>query len=148
MKPILTALSGVVITVSLAAAGFAQPQHDHNSSRPPAYRPAPSYPMQRRPPGPPQGGQPQFGPPRQSNSLGADWRLQQEEVRQGVRQRRLMPLGQVIEQLSTRFPGRQLDSGLEYQGDRPIYRVRWMTRDGRRVDLLIDATTGAILSGG
>ena len=29
----------------------------------------------------------------------------------------------------------------------PIYRVRWMTRDGRRVDYLIDAATGAILSG-
>jgi len=146
MKPILTALSGVVIAVSLAAAGFGQTQH--GPYRPPAYRPAPSYPMQRRPPAAPLPVQPQPGPPRQPNSLGADWRLQQEEVRQGVRQRRLMPLGQVIEQLSARLPGRQLDSGLEYQGDRPIYRVRWMTRDGRRVDLLIDATTGAILSGG
>jgi uncharacterized membrane protein YkoI len=69
-------------------------------------------------------------------------------VRQGVRQRRLMPLGQVIAEINARSPGRQLDAGLEYQGDRPIYRVRWMTRDGRRVDYLIDAATGAILSGG
>jgi uncharacterized membrane protein YkoI len=84
----------------------------------------------------------------QPNSLGADWRLQQDEVRQGVRQRRLMPLSGVIAQINARSPGRQLDAGLEYQGDRPIYRVRWMTKDGRRVDYLIDATTGAILSGG
>jgi uncharacterized membrane protein YkoI len=85
----------------------------------------------------------------QPNSLGADWRLQQDEVRQGVRQRRIMPLAQVIAQINARSPGgRQLDAGLEYQGDRPIYRVRWMTRDGRRVDYLIDAATGAILSGG
>jgi len=92
----------------------------------------------------PPNGQPQHQP----NSLGADWRLQQDEVRQGVRQRRLVPLSRVIEQLNARSPGRQLDSGLEYQGDKPIYRVRWMTRNGHRVDYLIDATTGAILSGG
>jgi len=84
----------------------------------------------------------------QPNSLGADWRLQQDEVRQCASQRRCVPLGRVIEQIEARSPGRQLDAGLEYQGDRPIYRVRWMTRDGRRVDYLIDATTGAILSGG
>jgi len=85
-------------------------------------------------------------PPRQ-NSLGADWRLQQDEARQGVRQRKLMPLAVVIEHLRARVPGRQLDAGLEYEGDRPIYRVRWMTKDGRRIDYLIDAASGAILSG-
>jgi len=40
-----------------------------------------------------------------------------------------MPLGRVIEQVRFRTPGRQLDAGLEYQGERPIYRVRWMTKD-------------------
>jgi hypothetical protein len=138
MKPILTAISGALIAASLAAAGFAQPRpHPY---RPPAHQgppPRPEAPLRFVGP-----------PPRQPNSLGPDWRLQQEEVRQGVRDHQLMPLGQVIRQLGVRIPGRQLDAGLEYHGDRPIYRVRWMTRDGRRVDLLIDATTGAILSGG
>jgi uncharacterized membrane protein YkoI len=87
-------------------------------------------------------------PPRQPNSLGADWRLQQDEAAELRRQRRIMPLSRVIEQINARSPGRQLDAGLEYQGIRPIYRVRWMTRNGRRVDYLIDAATGAILSGG
>jgi uncharacterized membrane protein YkoI len=87
-------------------------------------------------------------PTRTPNSLGADWRLQQDEVRQCARQHRCVPLSRVIEQLNARSPGRQLDAGLEYQGDKPIYRVRWMTRNGRRVDYLIDAATGAILSGG
>jgi hypothetical protein len=81
------------------------------------------------------------------NSLGADWRLQQDEVRNGVRAHQLMPLGRVIEQVRLHTPGKQLDTGLEYEGQRPIYRVRWMTRDGRRIDYLIDAVTGAILSG-
>jgi hypothetical protein len=86
-------------------------------------------------------------PPHRPNSLGADWRQQQDEARQGVRQRRIMPLGTVIQQIRRRFPGRQLDAGLEYQGDRPIYRLRWMTPDGRRVDYIIDAATGQVLSG-
>ncbi|HEY2708025.1 MAG TPA: PepSY domain-containing protein [Caulobacteraceae bacterium] len=94
----------------------------------------------------PAGAQPP-GPPPHQNSLGADWRLQQDEARQGVRQRKLMPLAVVIERLRAHAPGRQLDAGLEYQGERPIYRVRWMTRDGRRIDYLIDAASGAILSG-
>lgn len=81
------------------------------------------------------------------NSLGADWRLQQDEARQGVQAHNLMPLARVIEQIRSRTPGRQLDTGLEYQGGRPIYRVRWMTKDGRRIDYLIDATKGTILSG-
>jgi uncharacterized membrane protein YkoI len=33
-------------------------------------------------------------------------------------------------------------------GDRPVYRVRWITTDGRRIDFIIDAVNGAILSGG
>jgi uncharacterized membrane protein YkoI len=82
------------------------------------------------------------------NSLGAGWGQQQDEARQGVRQRRMIPLGQIVAQLRARIPGRQLDAGLEYEGDRPIYRVRWITRDGRRIDFMIDAATGQILSGG
>jgi len=81
------------------------------------------------------------------DSLGADWREQQDEARAGVTQRRLVPLAQVIAEIRRRTGGRQLDAGLEYQGDRPIYRVRWMSADGRRIDFLIDATTGAILGG-
>jgi uncharacterized membrane protein YkoI len=120
MKRTLPALAGVAVAASLALAGSAALADATNAPTPP--------------------------PPRQ-NSLGADWRLQQDEARQGVRQRRLMPLGVVIGQLAARVPGRQLDAGLEYQGERPIYRVRWMTKDGRRIDYLIDAATGAILSG-
>ncbi|HEX3918218.1 MAG TPA: PepSY domain-containing protein [Caulobacteraceae bacterium] len=145
MKPILTALAGVAIAASLAATSFAQPPpnqaNHHNERRPPVYEAPPRHapPPNIPPPGPPQ---------RSPNSLGAGWALQQDEVRQGVTQRRLVPLGQVIEQLGRRMGGRQLDAGLEYQGGRPIYRVRWITRDGRRVDMLIDAATGATVSGG
>jgi uncharacterized membrane protein YkoI len=81
------------------------------------------------------------------DSLGAGWSQQQGEVRQGVRQRELIPLLRVIQEIQRRTPGRQLDAGLEQMGARAVYRVRWMTSDGRRIDYMVDATTGAILSG-
>ncbi|HXQ14925.1 MAG TPA: PepSY domain-containing protein [Caulobacteraceae bacterium] len=122
MQRTLPGLVGAILAASLFAAGGGVAQ--------PVNKPPPS--VQPRP---------------HPNSLGADWRLQQDEARQGVREHHLMPLGRVIEQVRMRTPGRQLDAGLEYQGERPIYRVRWMTRDGRRIDYLIDAATGVILSG-
>ena len=127
---------GALLAASLFAVtqtAVAQPDH----------RPPPPHVQPRPQPQP----QPKAAPQPRPNSLGADWRLQQDEARQGVRNHQLMPLGHVIEQVRARHPGRQLDAGLEYQGDRPIYRVRWMTNDGRRIDYLIDAATGAILSG-
>jgi hypothetical protein len=123
MQRSLPGLVGAILAASLLAAGCGVAQPVNGPPPPPAHpRPHP-------------------------NSLGADWRLQQDEVRQGVRNHNLMPLGRVIEQVRMRTPGRQLDTGLEYEGDQPIYRVRWMTKDGRRIDYLINAVTGAILSG-
>jgi hypothetical protein len=105
---------------------------------PPGYAPGPyGYRPQAYPPAP---------PARRPNSLGEDWRLQQEEARFGVRHGRFAPLGRVIETLQRRAPGRQLDAGIEYDGGRAIYRVRWITRQGRRIDFLVDAATGAIIS--
>ncbi|HWF01079.1 MAG TPA: PepSY domain-containing protein [Caulobacteraceae bacterium] len=95
---------------------------------------------------------PYGGPPgyivggKRPNSLAEGWSLQQEEARSAVRHGQMAPLGRVIEGIERRTPGRQLDTGIEYQGGRPIYRVRWMTQHGRRVDILVDAATGAILS--
>ena len=91
------------------------------------------------------------GEPSSAGSLGADWRQQQDEVRELRRQRRLIPMGEIIEKIRRLNPGprsQQLDAGLEYQGDRPVYRVRWMTNDGRRIDYMVDAVTGQVLSGG
>jgi uncharacterized membrane protein YkoI len=83
----------------------------------------------------------QVGP----NSLGAGWRDQQNEARDAVRRGRHVPLGQVLQTLRRRTPGRQLDAGLEQRGGRTVYRVRWAADDGRRIDYLVDAETGAIV---
>ena len=88
--------------------------------------------------------QPDFRPRR--DSLGAGWRQQQEEARRAVRSGRFVPLSRVVPNLQRRFPGRQLDAGIEddWQG-RPVYRVRWAATNGRRIDFIVDARTGAIL---
>ncbi len=98
--------------------------------------PGPAYPPE--PPGPVYA--------RRPNSLGSEWREQQEEARSGVRHGQLAPLTSVIAGINRRARGRTLDAGIEYQGGRPVYRVRWLTSDGRRVDYLVDAATGQILS--
>jgi uncharacterized membrane protein YkoI len=79
------------------------------------------------------------------DSLGANWREQQDEARQGVQAGRLLPMPQVIEIVRRQTPGRLLDAGLEQAGGRPVYRVRWAADGGRRIDYLVDAQTGAIL---
>lgn len=83
------------------------------------------------------------------DSLGADWRQQQGEARQKVKDGSHIPLERVVEAIRRRTPGRMLDAGLETDGDgRAVYRVRWAAQDGRRIDFLVDAVTGAVVSGG
>lgn len=60
---------------------------------------------------------------------------------------RMASLGFVIESIRRRSPGRQLDADVGYLDGRPVYRVRWLTVHGRRMDYLVDARTGVILSG-
>lgn len=79
------------------------------------------------------------------DSLGPAWAPQQDEAREGVRRGNQVPLPMVIMTIQRRVPGRLLDAGLEYFAGRPIYRIRWLTNDGRRLDLLVDASTGAII---
>jgi hypothetical protein len=87
------------------------------------------------------------GQPGPGDSLGADWREQQNEARQKVKEGRHVPLDRVIQSIRRQTPGRLLDTGIEQGPDgRSVYRVRWAAANGRRVDILVDAQTGAILS--
>jgi hypothetical protein len=95
---------------------------------------------------PPRAYTPYPSPYRDEPAFGGGWREQQDFLRQGVRQGQLAPLGRVITSIRERTPGRQLDAGLEQMGSRLVYRVRWMTSQGRRVDYIVDAATGAIVS--
>jgi uncharacterized membrane protein YkoI len=85
-------------------------------------------------------------PPGRYDSLGADWGAQQNEARRGVKQGRYAPLAKVIAEINRRTPGYQLDAGLEEADGKPVYRVRWAAAKGRRIDYIVDAVSGAILS--
>jgi hypothetical protein len=84
-------------------------------------------------------------PDRGGNSLGEGWRPREEDARDGVRGGRLVPLETVIRNIARSTPGQLLDAGLENRGGRPIYRVRWQTNDGRRIDYIVDAQSGQII---
>lgn len=114
-----TAILSVLIAASLALPGLAEAQ---GRGRPPW-----------------------AGRPGGGDSLGADWRPQQDEARQGVRQGRMLPLESILPRMARRAPGRMLDAGIENRGPQVVYRVRWQTADGRRIDYIVDAATGAIL---
>ena len=81
-----------------------------------------------------------------SDSLGADWNPSTAGVRAERKAGRIIPLSQAIHAVEARTPGRLLDAGLE-SGDngRSVYRVRWAAADGRRLEVFVDAATGAIL---
>ena len=160
MKPMPTLVVSLVLA-ALAAPASAQGWNGGHGGRggpsgprgglPAAHGPSPQPyrgPPQGQPPTQPQ---PFRGPPAgpsgwEGDSLGAGWSPQQDEVRQGVRQRRFVPLGQAIESIRRRSPGRELDAGLEQFDGRTAYRVRWADPDGRRIDYMVDAESGTILS--
>lgn len=85
------------------------------------------------------------GGPFDGDSLGSNWRPQQDEARAGVRQGRMLPLESIVPRMARRAPGRMLDAGIENRGAQVVYRVRWQAADGRRIDYIVDAATGAIL---
>jgi uncharacterized membrane protein YkoI len=64
-----------------------------------------------------------------------------------VRSGRNLPLERVVEAIRRKTPGRMLDTGIEQGPDgHPVYRVRWAASNGRRIDFLVDAGSGAIIS--
>jgi hypothetical protein len=176
VKSVRILMAMACMAAAVAGAGYAQqPPRGGPSGRGPAggfargFAPGPGY---RRGPAPgpgygraPQGyGSPYYGqpgyapggyapygpplrPPEAPRAALGGWREQQDVLRQGVRQGQLAPLGRVIGSIRQRTPGRQLDAHLEYLGPRMVYRVVWVTDQGRRVDYFVDAATGAILSG-
>jgi len=102
----------------------------------------------RYPPPPNGAPAPNYEQPRgRVNSLGEGWSEQQNAAREGVRSGQLRPMTGVLSELRRRQPGRPLDAGIEQMEDgRPVYRVRWAAANGRRIDYIVDARTGAILA--
>ena len=114
--------------------------------------------------GSPYGGPPRYAPPPPPPSYGAPplrrpydappgWRGAAREPPgvargpEGMGRPPMASLGWVIEGIRRQSPGRELDANVDYMDGRAVYRVRWLTARGRRMDYIVDAETGAILSG-
>ncbi len=70
-----------------------------------------------------------------------------DDARDAVREGRHMPLREVLRAVEAQIPG-QLRGGAQLQergNGRAVYLLRWQTPDGRLLDLVVDAETGAVL---
>ena len=81
-------------------------------------------------------------------TVGRQAAQQQQAARRDVQEGKLVPMAQVIAMINKRTPGRNLDARIDKVGERQVYRIPWVTSDGRRIDYVVDAQSGAILSGG
>jgi hypothetical protein len=69
-----------------------------------------------------------------------------EDARNGVRDGRIRPLGEILREVEAQIPGRMLGRPelQELPNGKTLYHLRWQTPDGRLLNLTIDAETGAI----
>ena len=76
--------------------------------------------------------------------LGAG-RGDQDQAREGVKSGRQVPLSRVLASLSSRYPGRHLNTSMGEQGGRAAYFVQWQMADGRVVVFVVDAESGQVI---
>ena len=70
-----------------------------------------------------------------------------DEARDARRKGDIVPLSQIFRQLENRYGGYQVDAQLFSTGDGSSeYRIIWMTEDGRRMRIVVDAQTGRVKS--
>jgi len=72
--------------------------------------------------------------------------LSPDQARNARQQSQVLPVSQVIAIAQARHPGTQVLDVVLSDGAQPRYRVILKTRDGRRIDVVIDAKTGRVLS--
>lgn len=74
-------------------------------------------------------------------------RAEQDRARDAVRGGQARPLGEIIAGVQNICPGTFLGASLQRQGQGYLYRVRILRPSGRRITFLVDAGSGAIISG-
>lgn len=69
------------------------------------------------------------------------------EAREAVKEGRTVPLSKIFQSLKREYGGYQLGADLYSQGSGgAVYEIDWLTDDGRKVHVTVDAQTGAIIS--
>ncbi len=75
------------------------------------------------------------------------WRSEQDRARDAVRRGQALPLAQIIGGLQNRCPGAFLGAQLVRTRQGLAYQIRILRPSGRRVTLLVDAGSGAVVRG-
>jgi uncharacterized membrane protein YkoI len=71
--------------------------------------------------------------------------LDAQSARDGVERGELRPLRDILSAIQARYPGRNLGQRLN-RGNPPTYTFDWLTNDGRKLYIVVNAETGEILS--
>lgn len=72
---------------------------------------------------------------------GPDVELARDLVERG----QILPLARVLDMLQRQHPGQIVEVELEYSAGKLVYEVDMITRDGRLIEVDMDAATGAII---
>lgn len=57
----------------------------------------------------------------------------------------LRPLEEILAMLRQRYSGDKLDARVVRDASRVLYEIQWLTADGRKLVILVDATSGQII---
>jgi uncharacterized membrane protein YkoI len=68
------------------------------------------------------------------------------QAREAVKEGRTVPLSKIFQTLKREYGGYQLGADL-YSSDSggAVYEIDWLTEDGRKVHVTVDAETGAVI---
>jgi len=68
------------------------------------------------------------------------------QAREAVKEGRTVPLSKIFQSLKREYGGYQLGADLySRDGGGAVYEIDWLTDDGRKVHVTVDAQTGAII---
>ena len=89
-----------------------------------------------------------FTPVRDDDDSGRRWRWRgdHDRARDGLIAGNILPLEVILGNVARAYPGHHIGvAGPNQQGGRMVYRIKWLTPDGRVIIIFVDAETGQIL---
>jgi hypothetical protein len=86
------------------------------------------------------------GPLAQRDEQGWGDQFSPGQARDAVKEGRTVPLSRIFQSLKREYGGYQLGADLySREGGGAVYEIDWLTDDGRKVHVTVDAQTGAVL---
>lgn len=87
------------------------------------------------------------GPLAQRDEQGWGDQFSPGQARDAVKEGRTVPLSRIFQSLKREYGGYQLGADLySRDGGGAVYEIDWLTDDGRKVHVTVDAQTGAVLN--